>query len=136
MAGRPRTPSNVLEMRGAFAKNPKRAAERVGEPEPNGAIGAPPNHLKEAAAECWTEIVSLTAPGVLCRSDRLAVEMAANILAQLRACDWNAPAAVLTRYETLIGKFGMTPSDRSKVNVPKAPKENPFAKFGKKGKTA
>ncbi|AMP15499.1 hypothetical protein CPter291_3262 [Collimonas pratensis] len=44
------------------------------------------------------------------------------------------PAAVLTRYETLIGKFGMTPSDRSKVSVPKTAAANPFAKLIKKGK--
>ncbi|WP_062116685.1 hypothetical protein [Collimonas pratensis] len=131
---RPRTPSNVLQMRGAFDKNPKRGREREGEPEPNGEIGEPPESLSEDAKKCWFEITGLLAPGVLCRSDRLALEMAASLLAQIRGTQWLVPAAVLTRYETLIGKFGMTPSDRSKVSVPKTAAANPFAKLIKKGK--
>lgn len=131
---RPRTPSNVLQMRGAFDKNPKRGREREGEPEPNGEIGDPPASLSKEAKECWFEIEGLLAPGVLCRSDRLALEMAASLLAQMREMHWIVPAAMLTRYETLIGKFGMTPSDRSKVSVPKQRQANPFAKLIKKGK--
>ncbi|MFJ2989964.1 hypothetical protein ACIPF8_19025 [Collimonas sp. NPDC087041] len=131
---RPRTPSNVLQMRGAFDKNPKRGRERDGEPEPNGEIGDPPDGMSDGAKKCWFEIVGLLAPGVLCRSDRLSLEMAAELLAQMRDMKWMVPAAVLTRYETLIGKFGMTPSDRSKVSVPKTQTANPFAKLIKKGK--
>lgn len=131
---RPRTPSNVLAMRGAFDKNPKRGKERENEPEATGDIGDPPADWDEGVKACWREIVGLIAPGVLGKSDRLAVEMAANLLHQLRQSKWLVPAAVLTRYETLIGKFGMTPSDRSKVSVPKKPDVNPFSALVKKGK--
>ena len=131
---RPRTPSNVLQMRGAFDKNPKRGREREGEPEANGEIGEPPESLSEDAKKCWFEIEGLLAPGVLCRSDRLALEMAASLLVQMREMKWVAPAALIARYEAQIGKFGMTPSDRSKVSVPKALQANPFTNFIKKGR--
>ena len=42
MAGRPRKPTNLLEITGALRKNPKRARERAGEPRPNGSLGDPP----------------------------------------------------------------------------------------------
>jgi hypothetical protein len=119
-------------MRGAFKKDPQRRDARSNEPESTGELGDPPAEWEEKLKACWREIVGLVAPGVLQKSDRLAVEMAANMLMQMREAKWNVPAAYLTRYETLLGKFGMTPSERSKVSVPKSPKENPFAKFGKR----
>jgi len=42
MAGRPRKPTNVLAITGAFQKNPKRARERAGEPRPDGRLGDSP----------------------------------------------------------------------------------------------
>ena len=47
---------------------------------------------------------------------------------QFRADPVEFPAARLVRLEALLGKFGMTPADRSKVGGKKeAPKGNPFA---------
>ena len=65
---------------------------------------------------------------MLTDSDRLSLELAANLLAQFRADPVEFPAARLVRLEALLGKFGMTPADRSKVGGKKeAPKGNPFA---------
>ena len=134
--GRPRTPTNVLDMRGAFAKNPKRAKERENEPDAGGEVGEPPEHLTDVEKAVWLEVLELTAPGVVGKSDRLALEMLACMIAQIREAHWMVPAAVLTRCETLMGKFGMTPADRSKVGAPKKDKANPFAGLVRKGSKA
>lgn len=63
---RPRKPSNILELNGAFKRNPARGKARENEPVPNGEIGDPPNHLPANVAECWREIVGFAHPGVLC----------------------------------------------------------------------
>lgn len=130
--GRPRTPSNILDARGAFDKNPNR--RRVDEPEPNGEIGEPPTRFNAAELVAWSEIVSTCAAGVFCKSDRLAVEVAAVLLAMFREDPAGIPAAKLARLDSLMARFGMTPSDRSKVSAPKAPAVNPFAALVAKNK--
>jgi hypothetical protein len=129
--GRPRTPSNILDARGAFDKNPNR--RRVDEPEPNGEIGDPPKRFSASERLAWRELVNTAASGVFCKSDRLAVEMAAVLLAMFREDPAGMPGAKLARLDSLMARFGMTPSDRSKVSAPKAPAVNPFAAMvGKK----
>jgi hypothetical protein len=46
MAGRPRKPTNLLEMSGALKKNPKRAKAHAGEPRPDGLLSEPPERWK------------------------------------------------------------------------------------------
>ena len=131
MAGRPRKPSNVLDLKGAFKKDPSRGRARADEPIAMGEIGEAPAHLTEPVAACWREIVGLAHKGVLCEVDRLIVEHAAHLLAQLRADSWLVHPSVLIRFEAALGKLGMTPSDRSKVSVIKKDEQkNPYAEFG------
>jgi phage terminase small subunit len=126
---RPRKPTNVLELKGAFKKDPQRGASRENEPEAAGEIGDPPERLTEFERECWRDLVSLCHAGVLCAADRLFVEYGARVLAQLRSATEIDPKLGI-RFETVCARLGMTPSDRSKVQAVK-PKEdeNPFAKF-------
>lgn len=123
---RPRTPTNVLDARGSFRKHPERA--RI-EPEASGPLSAPPDHLPEPVLQCWQEIASAAPVGVITDSDRLALEIAANLLAQFRTDPIEFTAARLVRLEVLLGKFGMTPADRSRVSAgtPRKPNANPFA---------
>jgi hypothetical protein len=58
---RPRTPTAVLELRGAFKEHPERARERAGEPRPTEPLGEPPKRLKPADAMPKWRIA--TAPG-------------------------------------------------------------------------
>lgn len=127
---RPRKPSNVLELNGAFKRNPARGKARENEPVPNGEIGDPPDHMSANVAACWREIVGFARPGVLCRADRLIVEHAVRILATLRAEQWRGNPALLSRFEVVLGKLGMSPADRSKVSIFKANGANPYAEFG------
>lgn len=123
---RPRTASNVLELRGAFKNHPGRGKDRASEPKADEPIGAAPDHLSDEAKACWDEIVGLCHRGTLCRADRLAMEYAASLLSQMRAGAWLCHPAVLIRFEVMLGKFGLTPADRSKVSATPAAPSNPF----------
>ena len=118
---KPRTPTNVLELRGAFKKDPKRGAARVDEPEATDDIGDPPEWFSPEADACWREIVALAHAGTLSQADRLVVEHGSQLLAKLRGEDWEVHPTLLVRWEAFLGKLGMTPADRSKVSAKKAP---------------
>ena len=122
---RPRTPTNVLDARGAFRKHPERKRTDA---QTVGPLGRPPSHVKGEVLKAWKEIAKSAPLEVLTASDKLALELAANLLAQFRLNPIEFPAAKLVRLEALLGKFGMTPADRAKVGGKKeAPKGNPFA---------
>jgi hypothetical protein len=122
---RPRTPTNVLELSGAFKKHPERKRQDA---ETSGPLGTAPAHINGAVLNAWNEIVNSAPRDVLTGSDALAIEVAANLLAQFRNDPIEFPAAKLVRLEAMLGKFGMTPADRAKVGGKKeAPKGNPFA---------
>ena len=87
------------------------------------------SHIKKNSANGGREIVGYAHPGVLCKADSLIVELAANILALLRE-DWTGNRALLIRFESVLGKLGMSPADRSKVSVFKTKSANPYAEFG------
>lgn len=131
---RPRAPTNVLALRGAFKKDPARGRARADEPEADGEIGDPPEHLSAEARACWVEIVGLAHAGTLSRGDRLIVEHGAQLLAQLRADDWRVHPTLLVRWEGFLGRLGLTPADRSKVSVRKGkPAADPLDEFAAAG---
>lgn len=129
---RPRKPSNVLELKGSFKVHPERKAARANEPDPVGDIGEAPDRLSEFERECWNELVSSAHAGVLCASDRLFVEYGARVLAQLRNATEIDPKLGI-RFETVCGRLGMTPADRSRVSAIKPKEEeSPYAEFARK----
>jgi len=123
---RPRKPTKVLEMRGAFDKDPQR--KRTKEPEPKGDLGQPPKQLSPSAKSAWREFAKQAPDGVFGDSDRVAVEIASVLLAEFREDPAEFSAARMARLDSLLGRFGMTPADRSKVVVDKsADEEDPWA---------
>jgi hypothetical protein len=112
---RPRTPTNILEMRGAFRKNPARRADRENEPVVTEPLGEAPKTFTADQLQAWTDIVAQCPAGVLRKSDGIAVEEAARLLAMSRM--GSAETADRRALHALIGKFGMTPSERSKVTA-------------------
>ena len=110
-----RVPSAVLQLRGAFANHPDRA--RPDEPDGVGEIGDPPNRLTEAEAEAWRTIVGESIDGVLCRSDRTALEIASRLLAQMWEMGREFPREKWVELRHYLSAFGMTPADRSRVSV-------------------
>lgn len=55
---RPRTPTALLEIRGAFKRNPSRLKARQGEPIITSPLPSPPAHLSEEARTAWEEMKS------------------------------------------------------------------------------
>lgn len=122
---RPRTPTALLDARGAFRNHPDR--KRDGEPEQKDPIGAPPSYLTEAQRERWNEILDQCAPGVLTKCENGTVAMA--------AIEWSAYLENPAEYQTsrlgllhkMLGQFGLTPSERAKLSIGKPGGEaNPF----------
>lgn len=126
--GRNRTATNVLEARGAFGKHPERRRERKNEPKNLPKLGAPPRYLSKDQKAAWRKIVKDAPAGILTQADEISVEIASRLYAEMRAGTINR--AGMKQLDSLLSKFGMNPSDRSKVSVPakKKPSTNPFAK--------
>lgn len=126
---RPRTPSNVLELRGSFKKDPQR--KRKNEPKPTGEVGKLTMGSTDPK-EIWDELVTACAPNVLTVSDRIALEIAVEYMSQFRKDPANYPNERVRILISLLSKFGMTPSDRAKLSIPDADSSggnDPWAKF-------
>jgi hypothetical protein len=132
MAGRPPKPSNLLELSGAFKKNPKRKAARSGEPVPSGPLGAPPAQWMiespeafgyQKAAELrqiWTEIASM-APW-LTSADRHTVEDICVL--RLKARKDTIKPGERNVLRALNNSCGLDASGRAKINTfPTTPRQ-------------
>ena len=124
---RPRTPTAILDARGAFRKDPQR--RRDGEPEVREPIGAMPGYFDESQKVAWKQITNQAPMGVLTEADTGAVEMASILMAEMRT-DWgNFTVGKIGRLQALLGQFGMTPSERARLNIAKPKDDNPFDDF-------
>lgn len=129
---RPRTPSNVLELRGAFKRNPQRKRKDA---EGAGPFQAdPPTHLPADVAAAWRYIVARLPKVALSSSDEVAVEAASHSLYglwQLGQSAWRDPlfGKLSSELRAWLSKLGMTPQDRTKIApLPEKPNTgNPFA---------
>jgi hypothetical protein len=114
--GRPRKPTAVLELTGAFRKNPKR---RRTEPVPTGPLGEPPEHFTIEQAQVWHELAGACSPGVLTASDRLLVEIAAVMMLQFRKQGAHTKRGDLNLLISILSRMGMSPADRLRLGVAK-----------------
>jgi len=122
-----RKPTAVHELTGAFKKNPDRGRARSNEPVPKAGIGQAPSHMSDHARGCWDEIVGIVPNGVLYDSDRIIVEIAANLLSEYRTA--GLKTSELTALRASLASLGLTPADRSKISVPDAAAKNPFGQL-------
>ena len=122
---KPRTPSAVLEARGAFDKDPGRRRDDF---EAGEFDAKPPTYFKANQKAVWNEIVNALPASVLQATDRMAVELAARLIAQFRKLDEaDVTSAMVAQIRTALAVLGMTPADRSRVSVKKETPGNPFA---------
>jgi hypothetical protein len=136
--GRPRKPTNVLELTGAFRKNPSRAAAREHEPRPADPLVKPPASFNPETSTgsrmlaIWHELVSQAPDGVLTTADAFHVELTCRLMFQVRI--GSGKAGDYAQLNSLLGKMGLNPADRSKISVSNEPKEDKFESFmrGKK----
>ena len=121
---RPKTPTKLLDARGAFKKHPER--KREGEPEVKEPVGAVPDYFSEEQRAAWQQIVEQAPMGVLTQADTVAIEGAACLLAEMRADPAGFAAGKWGRLEAFLGQFGMTPAKRAALNIAPQKSENPF----------
>jgi len=122
----PRVPTNLLRLRGAAKKNPARMKLRENEAIPKAALGNPPKHLSKDERKCWRELTGMAPYGVVSDCDAWEVEIASCLMAEYRRSRLDIPAARLNLLHSILGRFGFTPADRSRVSVPKPEEKNPF----------
>lgn len=115
--GRPRTPTAVLELTGAFKKDPQRRAARTNEPAPEGDLGPPPKHFNADLAAVWKELAATCPAGVLTSADRWLVELACSLMLNFRRSKGLVTGKELSQLVTCLSRMGMTPADRSRVGV-------------------
>ncbi len=111
MKGRPRTPTKVLKMRGAFDKHPERARARAGEPEVREPLGDPPQTFDESHAARWLDCRAWWP--WLSIADRVQIELIVRLWVKLSGGDTKAAAPL----NAALAKVGANPSDRSRINA-------------------
>lgn len=135
MRGRPPKPTKLLEIGGAFKKNPARGRARADEPVPEGPLGPPPaewtagaekNARLAALLRAWQEIVDQAAFGVLTSADRDLVELACYLKYKIRRASAGyekATSGDFAQLNRILGQIGLVPSERSRVSGRKKAKE-------------
>jgi phage terminase small subunit len=108
-------PTRLLELSGTLKDHPGRYANRNTEPKPDQPLGIAPTYMTKEQKKIWKELAGMVVPGVLTKSDRWAVEMAVTLISQLR--DGTINGQKMSILTGLLARLGLTPSDRSKVNV-------------------
>jgi hypothetical protein len=100
---RPRTPTAVLELRGAFRRNPNR--RRKFEPRISTALPEPPPRLPKPVESAWLE---MQGRGYwLTSADRFLVEIAATLMARYRFEE--IKSGDVSQLIQLLGRLGFAP---------------------------
>jgi phage terminase small subunit len=115
--GRIPVPTEILDARGSFLKHPER--RRPNEPQETRLLGNAPRCLTAEQKKLWGEISHNLPPGVGKVSDRHAFEMLVRLMAKERADSINNNER--GQLIKLLGSFGMTPADRSKISIDSTP---------------
>jgi hypothetical protein len=111
---RPRKPTALLELRGAFKHDPKRKNARQNEPIVTTPLPDPPNDLSADVARAWREMESR---GYwLTSADQFLVLIAATLTSRYRLDQLkHGHVSVLIG---LLGKLGFSPRERGALNLP------------------
>lgn len=126
---RPRLPSNVLQLRGSFQKDPKRKRQDA---QGAGPVNLePPAHLPGNVIPAWQWVCPRLPQISITSSDEIAIECVARLLAEM----WDSrrvDTKLMSELQRWLIQLGMTPAARTKIPASKPPAEqNPFASIGK-----
>lgn len=125
--GRPRKPAQVLELSGAFRKNPARRRERaaelaikpgIGDPPSDWVTGAEHNERLKSLLRLWNEIVAQDVLRVLNVSHRALVETTCYLMYKIRRASagyGKANSGDFARVTANLASMGMTPVDSPRV---------------------
>lgn len=132
--GAHKKPQALRELNGTADRNKHR--DNQDQPLVTRGIGPAPEHFAELQSDIWDYLVGVMYAGVLSISDRPTMEMMSVLFYRFRHGDYEensvCPAlsgVELSRLDSLMGRYGMTPSDRTKIVVPKQEKSNPFSEM-------
>ena len=106
--------------------NPGKRPLNQHEPEIIEPLGTPPARWDPGAKALWHEVVGCAPEGVLTKADRHLIEIAARLLAQIRAQP-EVTAAIVAQFRACLSEMGMTPSARTRLSVASGGGGNPFA---------
>lgn len=122
--GRPSLPKSVHILKGSDKVNPARMKARENEPENTHPLGEPQKELSKIEKKYWNQIKEDSIDGVLGRADRIAVSLAAKLMAIVYSPE-GGTAAQTSQLIKLLSQFGMTPADRSKLSIEPVKKHAP-----------
>lgn len=126
---RPKKPTNLHVLTGTY--RPDRHGPLATKPVGSGDIGRPPRGFDADQRRAWRDIVQGAPAGVLTGSDRVTVELAARTLALVRTGDPSTvKAAMVAQLVSLLGRLGMTPCDRARLNLPAPAQPKPATTDG------
>jgi phage terminase small subunit len=114
---KPRKSLSQLAESGTLHKNSGRYAGRAAAAiAPVRPIGKAPTHLPPAERIIWAELVRVSQPGVLQRSDRFFLELCCRMIARMRTAD--SKPSEYNSLANILAKLGMNPADRAKLDLP------------------
>lgn len=121
-------PREVAKLKGSVKKNPQRYKGEV--PKNQHVLGDPPAKMPKAAKAAWFELQANCLPGVITGAERFIFEIASNLLAEYRSDPLAFPATKYTHLVGVLGRLGLSPADRQKLQLPKNSKDDdPFEQF-------
>lgn len=127
---RPRTPSNVLELRGSFKAHPERRREDAQGAGPW--TDEPPEHLTGPEIAAWREVVASLPKVALSATERLGITQMARLWATLKTTHPSSPdfKKLDDSFRQWAMQMGMTLQARTKLGTSGNTNEgNKFSKF-------
>ena len=127
---RPRQPTRLLELKGAFQAHPSRRKERQGEPSPTTAVGTPPKHLSAHARRCWAEFASEGAQW-LTGADRSLLQVASVLMSEFETSPTEMVGVKVAQLRGVLNDLGFSPTSRTRISAPPSARSepNPFEQF-------
>jgi hypothetical protein len=122
-----------LALSGAARAKPGRYAGRGDAPQA-APLGNVPRHLNGAQKAIWRQVTKLAPAGVLGAPDEFALEIAVRLIERSRR-EVMKPSEI-SILVSLLGKLGLTPSDRAKLTVQPEPdpvENDPWAELERLG---
>jgi len=131
--GRLRKPTELLELTGAFKKDPARGRARANEPEVSEPLGEPPVNFTPNQRAAWQELQA-RAPWLKI-TDSWVAQLACRLKAKLD--EGETSVGQLSISMQCLSRMGLTPTDISRVSIRRGKrKSNPFAEIAAEAASA
>lgn len=132
--GNPIKPMELRELQGSANRNKQRQNKNM--PEVVRGIGPAPDYFNELQSDTWDYLVTIMFAGVLAESDRPTFEVLSVLFWRFRHGEYGDNAVIpalavgeLARMDSIMSRYGMTPSDRNRIVVKGGEKKNPFGEI-------